>query len=110
MTPMIRATNTNDVDDGDLPQEGRLLAASGSTVKTSTVECLVIDNLFFSILTPEVHTLNLHTLASHRTFWTSLMYASSAAHLMFRHLPSFPLNHLFHTRRLRSLATVACRL
>ena len=33
------------------------------------MECLVIiDNLLFSILSTEVRTLNLHTLASHRTF------------------------------------------
>ena len=56
------------------------------------MECLLIENLYFSVLTPEVHTLNLHTLRSHRTFWTSIMYASSAAHLMFSHLPSFPIN------------------
>ena len=43
------------------------------------MECLlIIDPPFFSILSPEVHTLNLHTLVSHRTLSSTLMYGSSA--------------------------------
>ena len=46
------------------------------------MKCLLIDNLLFSILSPEVHTLILRTSPRHRTLASSLMYGSSAVQSM----------------------------
>ena len=46
--------------------------------QVTAVECLLIDNLDFSILSSEAHTLNLRTLASHRTLSFTLTYGGRA--------------------------------